>query len=263
MTKKLTLKERVEALNIIDDSLFHKMAEDIGFCEEMISTILGEKVEVLEVTPQASLKNLQGRSVITDALCKMADGSLCITEVQKADDDDHVRRVRLDTSCVTVNTTKTGTTFKEVPDVIAIFISKFDIFKAGKTVYHIDRKIRETDEINDNGLREIYVNTKNDDGTEIAELMRIFSQHDTYDFGKFPKTSLRKQNFLVSEGGKEEMCEIVEEYAREVAEEQAERHARKFFESGVSFEIVKNSIDALTEEVLRRIYEEVMEAKKA
>ena len=59
------------------------------------------------------------------------------------------------------------------------------------------------------------------------------------------------------------MCEIVEEYAREVAEEQAERHARKFFESGVSFEIVKNSIDALTEEVLRRIYEEVMEAKKA
>ena len=68
MTRKLTVKERVESLNIIDDSLFHKMAEDIGFCEEMISTILGETVEVLEVTPQTSLKNLQGRSVITDAL---------------------------------------------------------------------------------------------------------------------------------------------------------------------------------------------------
>ena len=61
------------------------------------------------------------------------------------------------------------------------------------------------------------------------------------------------------------MCEVVENYARQVAEEvaqkQAEKHARKFFESGVSFEIVKNSIDALTEEVLRRIYEEVMETK--
>ena len=61
------------------------------------------------------------------------------------------------------------------------------------------------------------------------------------------------------------MCEVVENYARqvagEVAQEQAERHARKFFESGVSFEIVKNSIDVLTEEVLKRIYEEVMEAK--
>ena len=261
MTKKLTLKERVESLNIIDDSLFHKMAEDIGFCEEIISTILGEKVEVLEVIPQASLKNLQGRSVITDALCKMENGSLCITEVQKADDDDHVRRVRLDTSCVTVNTMNTGTKFKEVPDVIAIFISKFDIFKAGKTVYHIDRKIRETGEISDNGLREIYVNTKNDDGTEIAELMRIFSKHDAYDYEKFPRTSERKHNFLVDEGGREEMCEIVEEYAREVAEEvakeQALEHAKVLFESDVAFEIVRKTIKQLSDEELQEIYESV------
>ena len=257
MTRKLTVKERVESLNIIDDSLFHKMAEDIGFCEEMISTILGEPVEVLEVTPQTSLKNLQGRSVITDALCKMKNGKLCITEVQKANDDDHVRRVRFDTSCVTVNMMNTGTEFKEVPDVIAIFISKFDIFKAGKTVYHIDRTIRETGRISDNGLQEIYVNTKYDDGTEIAELMRIFSQNDAYDFEKFPKTSARKQNFLVSEGGKEVMCEIVEEYAREVAQEQAEEHVRKLFENGASMELVKMSITSLSEEILQQIYESV------
>lgn len=261
MTKKLTVKERVESLNIIDDSLFHKMAEDIGFCEEMISTILGEPVEVLEVTPQTSLKNLQGRSVITDALCKMKNGKLCITEVQKANDDDHVRRVRFDTSCVTVNMMNTGTEFKEVPDVIAIFISKFDIFKAGKTVYHIDRIIRETGKNNDNGLQEIYVNTKYDDGTEIAELMRIFSQNDAYDFKKFPKTSARKQNFLVSEGGKEAMCEIVEEYAREVAQEQAEEIAEKLFLKGADFDMVKECV-SLPLEKLEEIYERVMSTTK-
>ena len=53
------------------------------------------------------------------------------------------------------------------------------------------------------------------------------------------------------------MCEVVENYAKQVAEEQAERYARKLFESGVSFEIVKNSIDALTEEELKEIYESV------
>ena len=57
------------------------------------------------------------------------------------------------------------------------------------------------------------------------------------------------------------MCEVVENYAqqvaREVAQEQAEEHARKFFENGASFEMVKECIDSLSEEVLRKIYESV------
>lgn len=52
----------VQQLNIIDDTLFEKMAEDQEFCEEVISTILEQKVTVKKVTPQNSVKNLQGRS---------------------------------------------------------------------------------------------------------------------------------------------------------------------------------------------------------
>ena len=39
MTKRQTAMESVEALNVIDDALFQKMAEDKEFCEEMISTL--------------------------------------------------------------------------------------------------------------------------------------------------------------------------------------------------------------------------------
>ena len=53
----------VHQLNIIDDTLFQKMAEDIDFCEEMISTIIEQKIKVIKVVPQSSIKNLQGRSV--------------------------------------------------------------------------------------------------------------------------------------------------------------------------------------------------------
>ena len=49
------------------------------------------------------------------------------------------------------------------------------------------------------------------------------------------------------------MCEVIEGYARE----QAEKHARNFFEKGASFEMVKECIDSLSEEVLRKIYESV------
>ena len=69
------------------------------------------------------------------------------------------------------------------------------MFQSGKTVYHIDRVVRETGEVQDNGLQEIYVNTKIDDGTDIAELMKIFTVSDAYDFEKFPKVSKRKKTF--------------------------------------------------------------------
>lgn len=261
MTKKSNVRESVSALNVIDDSLFQKMAEDSAFCEEMISTIMGQKVKVIEVTPQNSIKNLQGRSVILDALCELEEGRKCNVEVQKANDDHHVKRVRYNTSCITANITEPGSKFEKVPDVVAIFISKFDVFKNNKTIYHIDRTVRETGEINDNGLYEIYVNTKIDDGSDVAGLMRIFKKQDVYNFEKFPRTSIRKQYFLENERGKGEMCEVVENYAIQYAKEKeletAKETARRLFENGASYEVVRKSIIILSDNELKTIWDKV------
>jgi len=263
------VQEIVQQLNIIDDTLFQKMAEDIGFCEEMISTILGEKVTVKEVTPQNSVKNLQGRSVVLDALCVLENEKQYNVEVQKADDDDHQRRVRYNASCTTANITEPGTKFKKVPNVCCIYISKFDMFQGGKTMYHIDRVVRETGMVVDNGLQEIYVNTKIDDGTVVAELMHIFTVKDAYDFEKFPKVSARKKQFKESEGGRTEVCELVDNYGKECAEKAAQEvtqkmenkakqdtleMAKRLFENGANYEMVRNSIPSLSDQELQEIY---------
>lgn len=261
----------VRQLNIIDDTLFQKMAEDIDFCEEMISTIMEQKIKVKKVVPQNSIKNLQGRSVVLDALCETEDGKEFNVEVQKADDDDHQKRVRYNTSCVTANITEPGAKFEKVPDVTGIYISKFDMFKSGKTIYHIDRVIRETGEVQENGLQEVYVNTKIDDGSDVAELMRIFKEPDVYDFEKFPKVSGRKKQFKESEGGDEIMCDLVENYAKKKAAEAAEEavakaaeeavkeaknSALRLFQNGVSYDQVRSSIISLNDEELQAIYQE-------
>ena len=122
----------------------------------------------------------------------------------------------------------------------------------------------------DNGFQEIYVNTKINDGTEVAELMHIFTVKDAYDFEKFPKVSKRKKQFKESEGGEETVCELVENYAKQyaekVAKEAAEKaaeeaakevamdNARKFFENGANYEMVRNSISLLSDEELQKIY---------
>ena len=269
MTRKKTVEEIVASLNIIDDTLFQKMAEDTGFCEELLTTVLQQKVIVEKVIPQNSIKNLQGRSVVLDALCVLEDGKRCNVEVQKANDDNHEKRVRYNTSCITANITDPGTRFEMVPNVIGIFISKFDMFKKGKTIYHVDRTVRETGDVVDNGLQEIYVNTKIDDGSDLAELMKIYKERSVFDYQKFPKTSKRKGQFIRNEGGKREMCELVENYARQVAEEEAakaaveaarkaeEATAKSLFENGADFELVHRSVKSLSKEELQFIYEEV------
>ena len=271
MKEREKVLEIVQELNIIDDTFFQKMAEDIGFCEEMISTILEQKVIVKSVVQQNSIQNLQGRSVVLDALCILENGKYCNVEIQKADDDNHAKRVRYNTSCVTANITEPGTRFEKVPDVIGIYISKFDMFKSGKTVYHIDRVIRETGEVQENGLQEIYVNTKIDDDTDIAKLMRIFKEKDTYDFKKFPKVSKRKKQFKENVGGNDKMCDLVENYAKDYAERvakevekettrQTERNnALKFFQNGADYELVRASITSLSDKELQEIYREAKE----
>lgn len=250
-------KQIAEKLNIIDDILFQKMAEDKEFCEEMISTILEQKVKVIEVVQQNSIKNLQGRSVVLDVLCQLEDGRYCNVEVHKKDDDNHVKRVRYNTSCVTANIAEPGSKFENVPNVIGIFISKFDMFEAGKTVYHIERVIRETDEYQDNGLQEIYVNANVDDGSDISELMKIFTNQEVYDFKKFPKISARKKQFLDEERGVGRMCELVDNFVKENIIEKSKEFAKRFFENGASYEVVRKSIDSLTDEELKEIFEQV------
>ena len=53
-----------------------------------------------------------------------------------------------------------GRKYAELPDLCIVYISKFDIFKRRKTVYHVDRTLRETKDVVDNGLYEVYVNTQ-------------------------------------------------------------------------------------------------------
>ncbi len=52
-----------------------------------------------------------------------------------------------------------GIKFGQIPDSYVIFISKKDFFGQGKAIYHIDRVLRETGDVEDNGFYEIYVNT--------------------------------------------------------------------------------------------------------
>ena len=69
-------------------------------------------------------------------------------------------------------------------------------------------------QVNVCGLLEVFVNMKVDDKTEIAELMKCFSETEI-DNPKFPKLSRRAKFLKESEGGMMVMCDVMEEYMAE------------------------------------------------
>ncbi|MCX4325073.1 MAG: PD-(D/E)XK nuclease family transposase [Lachnospiraceae bacterium] len=193
MSNKAKIREEAKKLNPIDDLMFRTMAEDKDFCEEILRVILSDPVlTVLESTPQYAGTNPQGRSVILDAKCVLGDGRKIDIEVQKANDTDHQRRVRYNGAILTTNLTDPGVKFENVPDVCVVFISRFDIFNGNRCLYHVDRVIRETGKVVDNGFEEVYVNTKVKDGSEVSELMEVFVDDAAYS-SKFPVTSGSKR----------------------------------------------------------------------
>lgn len=219
-------------------------------CEELLQVILqDEKLKVIEVIPQKSIKNLQGRSVRLDALCIRGNGEYCNIEVQRAGNEHHFRRVRYNTSCITANITEPGDKFENVPDVSSVYISEFDIFKDGKTIYHVRPTVGETGKIVDNGLQEVYVNTEINDGSEISELMQCFLQTEVNN-EKFPKLSKRMYYFKHNEEGIKYMSSVSEEIREEGRQEEREIAIINMLKKFTPEEIVKLGYD---EETVMRI----------
>ena len=254
----------VDGLRPIDDIFFQKLAENKGFCEELVQTVMSDKnLKLIKCEPQKSLRNVSGRSVILDALCQTSDKKYINIEIQKSDDDNHQKRVRYNGSNTDTYITEKGVRFDKIPDVYVVYISIFDIFKASHVIYHVDRVVRETSQVVDNGFHEIYVNTKVDDGSDISGLMQLFNKSNIPDDKRYPNVCNAIRS--LKEGkGRENMCEAVEKYAQQVAAKERDKTAKereesiiKMFQDGLDIEQVSRYISGVSREELEKLYKEV------
>ena len=229
-------EEKVRSLRPIDDLLFQELAEDKAVVQEMLRVILSDNgLIVKEVTPQRIISNTRGRRVQLDALCRLGDGRECNIEVQRADNDDHLRRVRYNASGITWTRTKAGIPFKDIRDLCVIYISEFDFLKGGHTLYHVDKVVRETGERVNDGMEEIFVNTSIDDGSAVADLMRCFLQAEV-STKEFPELTRKMQWVKHTEEGVSTMSAVIEKFygeelqeARKEAQEQGEKKTENTF----------------------------------
>ncbi len=250
-----TTEDTINKLRPIDDMFFHKLVEDKRFCEEILQVILQKRdLCVVYAEPQKNLRNINGRSVIVDVLCRDGYNNYYNIEVQKDNNDNHIKRVRYNASNIDTFVSEKGSSFEEIPDVYIVYISTFDMFGYGKTIYHIRSIIEETKDVIDNGYHEIFVNTAVDDGTDIAGLMRILKQSSIPTDNRYPYVCNRIRGFKEGKGI-DDMCEVVEEYAKEYAKETVINIALAMIEHGDDDDYI-NSITKLDYEEIKKLRKE-------
>ena len=142
-------------------------------------------------------------------------------------------------------------------DAYVIFITETDVLGGGLLKYDIKRVIAQNGQDFNDGSHIVYVNgAKRGNDSELARLMQDFFCSNPDDMHN-QKLAQRARYLKFNEGGVTEMCELMEELAREEAERAAKkatlkekrRIAKGLLKDGISVTIVVKNTGLSNEEV--------------
>ena len=231
----------VGELRMIDDDMFRIVASDPLVCQEILQVLLNDsKLSVSEVIMQDRQINI-GREVVLDAKCVLGDGTLCNVEVQKERVHDDIRRIRFHAAAMTVSHTPKNTPFSNIPNVKVVYITEYDVFGNGQVLTKVNRCVHKNGEYVpvDDGEECLFANATVRDGSLESELLKLFLERNEIRDERFPKLRDGFNYFKTTEGGRAKMSNVVEEYAKEYAEEES---AKAIIEVYLEFNLPKEAI---------------------
>ena len=135
-------------------------------------------------------------------------------EIQLADSDDHIRRVRFYSAMVDSELLEKGTQYSDLPNTYIFYISLNDILDLGEPIAQVNTTIGGKHKPYDDGKHIYYVNAAVNDASEIARLMDYFKQADPSD-ASHGELSNRVHLLKCEEEGDDPMCEVTQSFVNE------------------------------------------------
>ena len=208
-------KEKIKHFTIMNDIFMRNVLKEISCTEYILQVIMNKKeLKVIDQTLQKDYKNLQGRSAILDCVAKDVENNFFNVEIQGENDGASPKRARYHCGLLDMNLLNPGDLFDSLPETYVIFITKNDVLGYNQPISHIQRRIKETEDIFQDGQHILYVNSKKQDDTELGRLM-----HDLHckEAGKMYSNILatRVHQLKETEEGVKTMCQELEEIYNE------------------------------------------------
>lgn len=215
------VEEILDNLTLFDDDLMSRVFDKNIPATQLFLRIVLERddINVISVVGQEEMKNAEvgKRNITLDVHAVDNSGQEIDIEVQGNSSGAHVKRARFHSAMVDSRLLGEGQDFKNMKDSYVIFMYKHDKFNKGLPIYHIDRYVRETNELLEDGSHIIYVNGKYKGDDPIGQLVSDFHQKDA-DNMHYKELADGVRHFKETEGGREDMCEAVEKYGERKAD---------------------------------------------
>lgn len=205
---KLTATAR--KFSLFNDIFMKYTLDDNLACQHLLRIITGiEDLLVTDVKPQYNISEMTSHDAILDVFATDSKGKLYSMEIQKADTLDHAKRCRFYSSMVDSKFLAKGSDYSQLPELYVIYISQTDIWKKGKTIYHVEKYLGNENIKYEDGVHTIFVNAAVNDGSAIAQLMQYFKTADPDDMSQ---GDLSKRVNLIKRqrGGKNIMRKITD-----------------------------------------------------
>ena len=201
----------LKKLTIMSDIFMRNVLKEKECTEYLLRIIMQKKdLHVVEQTIQKDYKNLQGRSGILDCVARDGQDKQYDIEIQQENEGASPKRARYHSSLMDCNTLKPGQNFDELPENYVIFITRKDVLQKGLPICHIERKIRETKDDFQDGSHMIYVNSQNEEDSELGRLMHDLNCMDADEMYS-EVLAKRVKELKETEEGVERMCTEMEE----------------------------------------------------
>ena len=219
------LKELIKSQIPLNNDVFMVFAKSKKFCQEFLRVILQDKkLVVIENDIQKYLPHAFSKNIVLDMLCRLGDGSIVNVEIQLTNEKGHAKRIFTYASKIKSYLTEKGKKYKDIKDIIVIYLTKADIFKKGSTVYEVEMNIvsDQNEKVGkwDAGLKVYYVNAKGLTNNNINEYLKLLTDKSTVD-RKYKETSgIKKEIYEI--GGQvmsREMQKILSDERAEGREE--------------------------------------------
>ena len=259
-------KEKIKHFTIMNDIFMRNVLKETACTEYILQVIMNKKeLKVIDQTLQKDYKNLQGRSAILDCVARDEENNHFNVEIQGENDGASPKRARYHCGLLDMNLLNPGDFFDNLPETYVIFITKNDVLGYNRPISHIQRRIKETEDIFQDGQHILYVNSKKQDDTELGRLM-----HDLHckEAGKMYNNILatRVHQLKETEEGVKTMCQELEEIYNEGeqsgflrGEQSGKLKAKKettlsLLEMGMSVEQIAQAVNLSIETVQDWIY---------
>ena len=257
--KRKRYQKTIANFCLMDDTFMAKFFENnIEDTEFLLHLILeDDKIRVEKVIGQYSIANLQGHSSRLDIYAVDRYGNHFNVEVQRTNSGAIPKRARYHADMIDVNHLAVGEDYAALKDTYIIFITETDVLHEDRIISRIERSIQESGKLFNDGSHIVYVNgAKRGNDSELARLLKDFFCSNPDDMHN-KKLAQRARYLKFNEGGITEMCELMEELAREEAERAAKKAtyknsvkiAKGFLKDGVPVDIVAKNTELPREEV--------------